>query len=275
VTTWHASIPVAEVFDTVDEDLTEDGITASVDLHVAANRRHVVARDLLVGRKLWPYLPPDISPAISRIKIKLFPSALRSEGQGIVYDMATLSCTFTTDIKDALSEELVPSVRFVKQDHRGYYWREPNADPEINEPGDPITEEEAPGRQEFGMVLVRTHYDVLRENMPTNWKAFVGKVHNAPYTSLLLKDTYAEGTLRFDAPKISRTVRTDNRVQLNLTTRWSYKEQGWNKFYRPASDTYEPILKVDPALAADADPVYVRHENFPEANLSPVFFNPA
>lgn len=271
-TEWHPTENVYEAFDSLDEDMTEDGITCSIDLHVKANKRHIVARDLMTGRKKWPYLPEDIAPVITRCKIKHIPSSIGSDGQGINYDTSVLSCTFTTDIKDALSEELVPSQRFVRQDHRGYFWRLANTDLTKNEPDDPITEEEAPGKQEFGMVLVRTHYDIAVGSLPSNWKQYIGKTHSKQFRSTLLQDDFAPGTLRFDAPKVSRTVRTDSKVQLNLTTRWSYKENGHNKFYRPATDSYEPILKLDPTLADDAEDAYVVHENFPQQDLTAVFF---
>lgn len=268
---WSADYDVYEVHDSIDEDISEDGINCSVSLHCAANQRHLVARELMSTRHQWPYLPASLAPVATRVKIKLFPSVTTTDvtGQGLVYDMAVLGVTYTTDIKDALSEELVPSVRFVRRDHRGYVWREPNDDLDVNEPGDPITEEEAPAVQEFNMVLVRTHYDIDLGSMPTNWKKYIGKVHNKTFTSPILQEEFEAGSLRFDTPRVSRTVRTDEKEQLNLQTRWAYREQGWNKFYRPASDTYEPILRLDD----ESEDTYVVHNNFPLEDLTPVFFN--
>lgn len=276
--TWSDTVPCNEVHGSIDEDFTDDGITCSVELHCAAGQRHVLIRDLKKERRPWPYLPVAIAPVVSRIKSRLFPSGGTTDasGQGIVYDMAVLTVTFTTDIKNKLSEELVPSVQFQRQDHKGYYWRKPNDDDSVNEPDDAVTEEEAPGKQQHGLVLTRTHYDVDINSLPTNWKQFVGKVHNQAYNSVLLNETFAPGTLRFDAPKISRSVRTDEEVELSLTTRWAYNEQGWNKFYRGANDTYQPILKLvkgnkelDPE-----DPLYKDNyqvwENYPAANLTQV-----
>ncbi len=104
--------------------------------------------------------------------------------------------------------------------------------------------------------LVRSYPNAA--SVPAGFISDPGKVHNASYTSLSLGLTFPAETLLFLPNPVSQTSTTAGNTGYNYAVKFAYKPQGWNKFYRPNSNSYENIYNLAGVIV----------EPYPPANLA-------
>lgn len=248
---------VAEEHGTPRETWTKDGFTCGAELRCAWSERHTIAADLLANRRPWPGHAGWTYPArCSNVAIRPFPTDYTVVGQEIVYQHALLNVSYSTaETTDLLSESLEPVVQFLTLDHRRFRWGAAD--------GDPLLEEEAPGKLYKMVNLVRTFYNV-EPPLHTDLINLAGTSNDSLLSSVLLGGlTFAQGTLLYEPPSLQRTIKTDGSgFQFNITQKFAYKPQTWNKFWRAKSESWESIFDVDGGAA---------YENYPEADWSNIW----
>lgn len=232
--TWSA-IACAEEHNTATEgaDL-ENGISASVTLRCAyANRWALV--DSMLGVTLWPYAGGANAPVATTATIRPMAGTYVADGQACVYTDSLVTVNFSNNVKDLLSESLEPTAEFLTLDYKRFRWSAPQ--------GDPILEGEAPGRQLRGLNLVRTMY--RRPSVPAECLTRVGYVNQATYTSALLGLSFPAETMLFNPPNTSRSIKTDGTEGWTITTKFSVKPQGWNKYWRMKTNSWERMYLLN------------------------------
>jgi hypothetical protein len=234
----------------------EAGIAASVTLRCAYANRHALAQDLLVNRRAWPFGGFAFPPRASSCAI--LPNAssqYTQDGQAAAYNQdALVDVAYTVnkggEDEDLVSESLEVAVEFITQSHKKFSWG--------NAAGDPLLENEAPGKQRHGIKLVRTLYQVP-EPIPSSILDLVGQVNDDDYVSPLLGLTFPEETLLFTLPGLSRTIRMDGSSGVNVTLGLEYMKDGWNKHWRAKTGLFESIFNKD---------LNQVHKNYPPADFS-------
>ena len=140
---------------------------------------------------------------------------------------------------EVYSETLEPTMEFIKLNHTLFAWGSAT--------GTPLTKEEAPGRQVRGCNIVRTWFDV--ETVPAAIFDLIGAVNETAYVSVVLGKTFAAETLLYMPPTMQTTLRADGTFTRNITTKFTYNPDGWNKYWRPDLPTpaFQSIYLIDPA----------------------------
>lgn len=156
------------------------------------------------------------------------------------------------------TESLEPTAEFLTLDHKLYRW-------EAND-GDPLTEDEAPGRLMRGMDYVRTKYN--QATIPAAALSLVGTVNSAavsPKTTGMSGLTFPAQTLLYQPPTIQRVVTAAGALAWNITYRFTYKPnwdgataRGWNWFWRAESQAYKQIYIAGGAV----------YNNYPVGNFA-------
>lgn len=235
---YYSTIPCSEEFGTRKESVAlEGGWTCSVTLRCRYEYRYALAGDLLYNRRLWPYSITPKGPRAKTIAIRVVnPNGNSPISQTMLYEDALLDINYDTttgDGTDLVSESIEPRAEFVTLDHRNFRWESGD--------GEPLTEQQAPGKIVRQLHLVRTYYQLPR--IPAVVLSGVGNVHFAPYNSKLLGISFPAETLMLGQPDIKRTIRTDGTDGYTLTLKWSYQPSGWNKFPQ-ADGTYAEIYEA-------------------------------
>ena len=245
---------VCEVPGTREEVDTDEGMTCTVQLQCAYGIRRDVMADIIGGRVYWPLLTGLTKPpfAVSG-SAKGFEQKTTSTGQTLDYEMATLTINYESkgkDPEDLISESLEPTCEFITLSPAGFSWTDVN--------GDPLSEEEAPGKQFRGLNLNRTIYK-WEPPLPAGLLTNAGKVNDTLYTSSLLGLSFPAETLLFIPPTMDRTITSDGEDAFNVSLKFAYKPDGWNKFWRTKTQSFEAIYSHE--LAAE-------YKNYPLGDFS-------
>jgi hypothetical protein len=256
---------VVEIADSADEQVSSlDGVSCSVSLMCDWSIRHAVAADILpqvsygvgVTRTYWPYGDFVNQPYATKIGIKPFSGPYSRNGQAMTYNTAILTVTYEkrpdTEPEDLLSESIEPTAEFLTLDHKRFRW--------TDEDGDILEEREAPGKLIRGLIISRTYYKI-QSPLPAILLSAVGTVNHDAYTSSILGLTFPAETLLYTPPNLSRTITTDGSDGWDMTVKFMYKAEGWNKFWRAKSQQFERIYDTE------TDEEY---ENYPLLDYSPL-----
>lgn len=256
----YSSVACAEVHGTQQENWGTDGFSASVVLQCAWNLRHALMADLLAYARAWPHGSFTDPPRARTCSCVPDGAAFSEDGQAVNYTYdALVTVNYSTsspETKDdqLVSESLEPNAEFLRLDFRRFRWG--------SQTGDPILEDEAPGKLLKSLNLVRTHYQVAGP-LPTALLSLIGSTNNAAYTSTLVDLTFEQDTLLYNPPSLSRTITTGGAKAWTIRMKFSHKPQGWNKFWRSKTQSYESIYEVGSASA---------YENYPQNNFSAFLF---
>jgi len=235
----YSVVDCAEEYAAEDEnfDINTLDITATAQVRCAYASRHALISDVLINRYPFPKAS-DLGnpPRAYAASCKPVKGTYTTTGQSADYVDALVTIKYSTKHLEAYSEELEPTAEFLKQDHRLFKWADN---------GDPLLEGEAPGKKMNGMNLART---IFRANppLPPSLLTLPGYCNAGAYASATLGLTFASETLLFGQPKISRTIRVDGAgMQFKVAMRFTFKSQGWNKFWRAKTQAWTRILLKD------------------------------
>ena len=259
----YSIIACEEVHGTAQESMDGDEISfsASVDLMCSYVNRWALVVDILTNRRPWPKAVLGGSGSLAMLPRQFsirhgIDERATSSGQMLDYEVAIVSVTWSTKKRESedsegnlFTETLEPNVEFLTQPHSKFRWG--------SQTGPPILESEAPGKQVYSLALSRTTQGLT--SVPGAVLTLIGRVNQAAYTSPLLGLTFAAGTLLFMPSSLTFTVNTDLEATIDLTTKFAYKPDGWNKFWRAESESYEEMFRSD---TGDA------HVNYPEGDFS-------
>ena len=255
-----SGIVAHEEFSTVDESMTLDRWEASVTLRLPWADRHLAAADVLSNRREWPHGGPTFGVKPRANSVSWVPDETRyaAAGQIIFYEDALFTINYSSaEETDLVAESLEPSAEFITLDHREFRWS--------SDDGEPLLEAEAPGRLQRGLTIVRTLYHLT--SIPTVVATGIGKVNHATYTSGILGLIFQPETLLYTPPTISRTITTGGTKGWNLTVRFMYKPEGWNKFWRAKTNAFAEIYNKKTTAGPGG-----RYRNYPLGNFSSILF---
>lgn len=258
MTITYSAVECFEIPNTlsVDFDALTGEIVASVQLHCAWANRWLLVADILNASRVLPAYGVGAPVAL---KAAVTPHGSHvTTGQGLVYDMAQVTVTYgprkfaEIGSYDIVAESLEPLAEFRRLPWQNFRWG--------SKEGTPIVQDEAPGKLEVKLNLVRQIFKVPVP-MSTLVLDATGKCNDTSYTSSMLGLTFAAETLLYLEPKFERTIRNDGSDGVNYTQTWAYKPSGWNKFWRAESNTYEYMYQT---TDAGTDP----HKSYEPADLS-------
>lgn len=223
----------------VDFDAITGEISASVKLMCSWTNRWALVADLLNNLNVLPDYGTG-APVALRASVTPFGDWAQNT-QAITYSDALVTVTYgppkfdEIGAFDIVAESIEPSAEFRILPYQNFRW--------TDETGDPLLEEEAPGKLEIKLNLVRQIFKVPTP-LSTLTLSATGKVHNAIYSSPLLGLDFAAETLLYLEPSFERTLRNDGSDGVNYTQKWSIKPEGWNKYWRAKTKQYEEIFET-------------------------------
>lgn len=219
------------------EQWSQSGLIATRKLLVNWDDRFEAARTRLTWPgEQYPY-HTDVLCLAHSVSMSPFPAKTmqhNTDSSRVKYDKAivvinykTPSATDPQDIDgEVISESLEPTAEFMTIDPSDFRWGSPD--------GDPLNEQEAPGRLIVGFDYVFSRYNAI--NVPNAAMALVGHVNGSIVPTQLLGLSYPIETLLYNPPTIQRTIDVDGDVTYQLTYRFTYKAEGWNRFWRPGKE---------------------------------------
>lgn len=244
MTITYSSVQCFEVPNTlsIDFDAVTGDIVASVQLNCAWNNRWLLVADLLNNSRVLPSYGVGAPVAL---KAAVVPEGAHvTLGQGLVWDMAKVTVSYghkkfeQIGPYDIVSESLEPMAEFKRLPWQNFRWG--------SKTGTPIIQDEAPGKLEVKLNLVRQIFKVPTPLDPLVLTA-AGKCNDAAYTSNLLGLTFEPETLLYLEPKFERSIRNDGSDGVNYTQTWSFKPTSWNKFWRAESNDHEYMYQTTDA----------------------------
>ncbi len=210
----------------------------SVVLRCAWTDRYTLVNDILGNQREWPHSGFVVTPRAATARVVPDETQYTTTGQSINYEHALVTIGYSSAAEaDLLAESLEPNTEFITQDPDKFRWG--------SKAGVPILEAEAPGKLVRSLTLVRSVFHLA--SIPIGLLTLPGGVNDAPYVSTLLGLTFPTGTLLFGGGPTNRTITTAGSEGWNLTLKFMYKPDGWNKFWRAAADPpdYEFMYHID------------------------------
>jgi len=250
----YSAVDCCEVHGSKTETMGQDSFTASVRLMCDWTNRQALMADIIGN--LWPDLALWSKPpvCVSAGSVPM-PTDYNEDGQAIAYDKAIITANYSTDEDtDLITESLEPVVEFITLDHKRFRWSSPS--------GDPLLEGEAPGRQMRSMNLVRTMKKLTA--IPTEVLTLAGYVNDAAYASTILPGlNFVKESLLYASPAMSHTITTAGDEGWDLTMKYAYLPQTWNKYFRAKTGQYEEMYEV-----SDSSP----YKSYPLGDFTPLLF---
>lgn len=259
--TYSSAVATAcEEHNTNKATLTDANNEATVVLRVPWASRFDLCVDLLGLSDGSPKSHPSM-PGLWAVNCGIADDGSKGSpnGQGIDYDFALVTVKYSdnyptkdkTEDGQIYSDNIEPAIEFITLDHSKFKWQDSD--------GDTLKEAEAPGRQLFSCTFSRTLYRVT--SLPAGILSYCGKVHNASFTAHGL--TFDSETLLFMPATFANSVTTGGSKGYDVTCKWAFKPEGWNKFWRAKSQAYEEIWDTA------SNQVY---KNYPAVDMSVLLF---
>jgi hypothetical protein len=256
MTKWSPTIAAREVHASVTENWGADEITASVELQLPWANRHALVFDLIGNAREWPHGSFTAKPRAVSAVISPFSAFYTTDGDEelMTYEDAFVTVNYSSaQGEDLLAESLEPTAEFFPLDHKRFRWSAVD--------GDPLAENEAPGKLIRGLNIVRTFFKVAA--LSTDLLDLVGTVNDGALVTPLLGLTFAAETLLYTPPNLSRTIKTDGTgFAWNVTMKHNYKPQTWNKFWRSKTEAWEEIVDYETGAV---------YKNYPPEDHSGIF----
>ena len=242
----------------------DDGFTATRQLRTNWSTRHSLAFELLSGVGASYENSPTIGATARDAAISPVPAKNLGAGTVSQYEQALLTVQYDTKRElvgtSIVSESWEPNAEFMTEDFNNFRWGQLQTD-------DALKEGEAPGRLVRGADYVLTFFQVPDASVP-DFKTLPGSINNAIITASLINQTFPIGTLLFQQPVMTRTITTNVSITgipgWNITYRFSYRKDTWNKYWRPSVPGYASIY-TKPKVGNG-----VLYVSYPEADFSPV-----
>lgn len=248
-------ISCAEEAGSVQESYDDERGTlkASVTLRCAWGDRHLLVADVCGNRKAWPKGSASVAPlaATAAIVPVLTPGSPSVSGQEVEYGEALVTINYTTEIVDVVSESIEPYAEFITLDHKWFRWGSAN--------GAALREEEAPGKLVRGINFVRT--ELNKTTLAPELISLIGSVNSSAVVGSIVSFTYAAGTLLYAPPSISYKKDSGGATKFDITKKFTYNANGWNKFFRSSSASWQAIYLAGGGV----------YNSYPEVDLSALF----
>jgi hypothetical protein len=232
----YSSVACAEVPDTdwLNGDIFQ-GLTAGVRLQCNWGDRFALINDLLSTPQPYPKtagLGGMVPYAVSARCVTLGNESPIQNGQGIDYLFAYIDVNYNAGVVDLANEEIEPNMEAIPLDYR-YFNFGGTASPKL------LLEGEAPPLilQSFNFVRTRYRLSVI----PTDFLNAVGCVNQYSYTSAILGFTFPAETLLFLPAPCSRSFTNFGTTGFTMVTKFGYKPNGWNKYWRTQTQAFESI----------------------------------
>jgi len=127
--------------------------------------------------------------------------------------------------------------------------------------GEALAGVSAPQKLMLQLTWVITLHEVPTK-LPSETFSLIGKTNKAAVKSAQFNRTFAAGTLLFTPPDPRPTRRTDGNLTWEARYELIYQPEGWNNFYNPNTDAFEPVYSdngagtvVQPYTPADFTPI--------------------
>lgn len=220
--------------------------SASVVLRCAFVDRFALATDLLTNFRPWPKITSNllvarnVSNIVGTNPVKVSNSQVFGYSQALVtvqYGILPIgSIPMREDPEedppyDIVTESITPRVEFRTLDHTKFRWNG----------GDALQRDEAPGIQVNRLDITRTYLGL--RSAPANILGLVGKVNDSVITSIFsgISLTFEPETLLLRNFDPQTAYRNDGSSSTNLTLQFTWKEEGWNRFYRADTESFSAI----------------------------------
>jgi hypothetical protein len=231
----YSTVTCAEEHATQSEDWGVDRWDASVVLRCAWANRYLLVNDILGNQRQWPYSGYGAVPRAASASVVPDETQYVQDGQGMQYIDALVTVGYSSDVEeDLVAETIEPNAEFVTLDHKKFRWGAAN--------GDPLLAAEAPGKLTRSLSITRQLFKLT--SIPTTVLSSVGGVNNAVYNSALLGLSFPTETLLYTPPNMGRTITTAGSKGWNLTMKFMYKPDTWNKFWRAKTQAYTRIYNL-------------------------------
>ena len=240
----YSSVACAEVPGTAQEvgDI-QQGKSASVRLMCDWADRAALISDLLDTPRPWPKATGLVPYAVRASASWIGVEAYTTSGQECTPEFAYVDVSYNTTIIDVASETIEPNMEAIPLDYRYFNWGSPTQK---------LVEGEAPPFIFRSLNLTRTRYrlSVISNDVID----LVGHVNNASYVSPLLGLTFPAETLLYMPGSVNRSLSNFTTSGFTVTERFSYKPQGWNKYWRASTQSWETIYLAGAGGAYTAYP---------------------
>jgi hypothetical protein len=146
----------------------------------------------------------------------------------VKYDTAEFTNDLNLGEVETISEDLEPWSEALTLPNQGLFWGDTR----------PLPEDAPTAKLSRGLTWVyRTKFV---QTIPASCLTLVGRVNNVAITSTSLGLVFAEETLLFTPPRIDIKKFGTARF-IDVEYRFMYREDGWNKVWRPTTGIYEFI----------------------------------
>lgn len=251
--TWGVCEETGTITEQADVD---NGEMYSATIRCNWEHRTNVLSDILGNRLPYPrFLTAGPRARAAVVTGKGTPNPANDE-KVCIYEQALIVITYKIGPEDAdtnvISESLEPSAEFMTQDYTKFRWGSAT--------GDPISPEQAPAKLVLGLDYVQTRYGLAA--LPDEILQ-PGIVNNAIVNASLLGLDFPIETLLYMNSLPQRTFTTGGTEGWNMTSRFSYRPNGWNKFWREKTQTW-----VAQYLASEFGGA--EYKNYPLGDFTPV-----
>lgn len=249
-----ASLPITVTYEELSgsptEDFGEDGFTALRTLKCAWTDRITLAQQLKGGSLGGVYYQPHSYDALPFARVAsiavspFYDEEIRANGIDIktaAYTVAQLAVSYRTGLSSGddsdpdavlVEESIEPFAEFLTLPATGFLWG--------SKTGEPLKDEEAPGKLFKGFNWVYSKSSLLL--IPAPVFSLVGKVNSDSVRSKSLRFTFPAETLLYNPPILHRQSTADGAQAWGLEYRFSFKPQGWNRFWRAATGAWDRIF---------------------------------
>lgn len=231
----HDLTEPVEMDSTAKEQWSATGINCTVDLRCPWAERHKQLINILENANPWPYPFDDdfgeITSYALSASVQNLKAAGATEGQGNSYEHAILTVNYGSlqsggnGPSQLFTESLEPSGELLTLPAEFFSWTSDDTDGT-----DVLKEDEAPSKPVLACDYCVTYFRVAE--IPISILTLVDHVNEANVFSASLGLTFPAETLLFQPPKVSRTVAAGSANLWTLDCRFSFRQNGWNKFWR-------------------------------------------
>jgi len=255
---YSSLVLCAEEANTARETYDDDRglMSAEVTLRCAYGDRHLLVGDICGNLRPWPKGAAGVVPKAksAAITADLSVGAFTAGSQLWIPYWALVTIRYSTKDTDVVTEEIEFASQFAKLDHKWFKWGP--LDPYTGA-GDALKDEESPAFLLYSMNLTRNV--LFLDSVDDSRYDLVGFCNDAPYVSSILNRTFATETLVVAPPSVRYKKTSIGDVKYDITQKFAYQPQGWNRYFRTRTNSWEEIF-----LAGSSTP----YKNYTPADLS-------
>jgi len=231
---YTTTVETEELAGSPQENWDENGLTATVQLQCAWAERTTVAAETVGLNQLYPRIPTSKARAKSSACVP-FGACSQAASGAVGYEHAMVTVQYVAkdapEGEDLISESLEPTAEFQTLDYRGFCWSSGS--------GTPLEKDEAPGRLVRGLDYVHTRHRMTSVSPAV--LSLVGYVNAGAMYAPTLGLSFAAQTLLYNPPSLSKKYTTTGSDFTVGTFRFTFKPNGWNTFWRQATQAYEAM----------------------------------